>query len=182
MQQKQRKKLQQKWINLYSSCSFDGIFETKGITRIFWLLVVCAATVLAIALFLGNIVEFLDYSTSTSLEEVFHNKRVKFPTVTICNLNTVSRRKVQKNLFGLKESDIVTFYQNMHDGDMESNNETLQKVIDTFRRNNITGLGEIIKLYEYTIDEMLQDPHCWRLHQNHASSLTVNAPMMSFTK
>jgi len=171
MQQKERKKLQQKWTNLYS------IFETKGITRIFWLLVVFTATAMAIALFLGTIVDFRNYSTSTSLQEVFHNEQVKFPTVTICNLNAVSRRKVQKNLFGLKESDIVTFYQNMLDGDLASNNETVKKVIDTFRSNNITGLGQIIKLYEYTVAEM-----CWRLHQNHASSLTVNAQMMTSTK
>ena len=162
MQERDKKEIQKKWTNLYSSCSFDGfhyIFETQGLMKVFWILVVCAATALAIALFFGNIVEFLDYSTSTTLEEVLESEKVPFPTVTICNLNAVSRRKLEKNLFGLTESGIVAFYQELRDGKLDMSNKTIKAVIDTFQRNNITGPGEFMKLYEYTVDEMLLNPH-----------------------
>lgn len=156
-----RRKINEHWEQLYSSISFDGfhyIFEVKGFLRIFWLVVVLSAVVLGFFLFYGVMDEFLTYKITQSFEDV-KGTEVEFPTVTICNLNSLSKTKFFANTMGLTLPDVLDFYQEVKDGEFENNDPHDAVVVSTFRDNNITELHDILTLYEYTIDEMLKDDY-----------------------
>ena len=158
---KARKKIKQLWSDLYSGVSFDGfhyIFEVKGFLRLFWLVIVLAATFLGVFLFYGVMVEFLTYKVTQNSEEV-KGSRVEFPTVTICNLNSLSKSKFLRNTMGLTLDDVLDFYQEVKDGEFNANDAADVKVMNRLYEKNITELRDILTLYEYTMEEMLQDDH-----------------------
>eukprot|EP00111_Clytia_hemisphaerica_P018384 TCONS_00054352-protein len=158
--QKGRAKLRQKWKDLYSSCSFDGfhyIFDERGFLRIFWLIIVLAATALAIVLFYGVIEEYYDYTTSTTIEEILTNSQVEFPTVTICNFNAVSKKKIEKSSYNSTVEEIVEFYQSIKEGRFNKSNG--HKVLDELRANDgVNSFGAVLKHFENTFEELIEDP------------------------
>ena len=157
--QKGKAKLKAKWKDLYSSCSFDGfhyIFDERGFLRIFWLIIVLAATALAIVLSYGVIEDYYNYTTSTSIEEVLTNSQVEFPTVTICNLNAVSKKKIEKFSYNLTVDEITEFYQSIKEGHFNASKG--HKVLDELKANGVTSLGDVLKHFEYTFEELIEDP------------------------
>ncbi|XP_066923046.1 acid-sensing ion channel 5-like isoform X2 [Clytia hemisphaerica] len=156
--QKAKEKLKTKWKDLYSSCSFDGfhyIFDERGFLRIFWLLMVLGATALSIVLFYGVIEEYYNFKSHTSIEEVLSNDKVEFPTVTICNINAVSKRKIEKAGYNSSVEEIVSFYQDLREGHFNANKSN--KVLEELKANGLTKMGDLLKHFEYTFGEIMED-------------------------
>ena len=157
---KDRQQLREKWQELYSSCSFDGlhyIFIERGILRCFWLLVVMGAIALSVFLFYGVLLQFFTYSEILSFEEVLSSDKVEFPTVTICNLNAVSRSKIERKPFNMSVEAIVDFYQDVRNGVFNITRDGL--VLSQFRKEGVSNMEQIYRQYEYTMEEMLRDSH-----------------------
>ena len=155
-----RQQLKYRWQELYSSCSLDGlhyIFKEKGFFRFFWILVVLGAICLSVFLFYGVLQQFFTYSEITSFEEVLGNDKVDFPTVTICNLNAVSKKKIERNSYNLTLEKIVDFYQDIRNGGYNSTRDG--EILDYFQKKGVTSMQQIFTQYENTMSEMLRDPH-----------------------
>ena len=139
---------------MYTTCSFDGfhyIFEERGLLRFFWLSVILAAVILAILLFYNVMDQFFKHEVTTSLVSESSEEDLEFPTITICNLNSVWKKKLDKNTYNLTQEEIVNFYQDMRNGIF---NEENAKVLETFEANGITKLGDIAKLYEMKFTDL----------------------------
>lgn len=157
---KKRQQLKYRWQELWSSCSFDGfhyIFKEKGFLRFFWILVVLGAITLSVFLFYGVLEQFFTYSENTSFEEVLGNDKVDFPTVTICNLNAVSKKKIEANPYNMTLGQIVDFYQDIRTGVYDPDRDN--KILDIFRKQGVTSMHDIFKQYEFTMSEILNDEH-----------------------
>eukprot|EP00111_Clytia_hemisphaerica_P018317 TCONS_00054206-protein len=143
-----------KWKELYTTCSFDGfhyIFEERGFLRFFWVTVILSAVFLAILLFYNVMEQFFQHEVTTNLLRQSSEEDLHFPTITICNLNSVWKEKVEQNNYNLSTDEIVKFYQDMRNGLFNPDN---LKVLMTFEANGVHEFGDIVKLFELNMTDM----------------------------
>lgn len=153
--------IQEKWEKLYTSISLHGfryIFETTGITRILWTILFVGMVGFSVLLFYGNVSDFIHYKTTTLQEEIFNIEHLEFPTVTICNMNSVSAKKLnQANITSVTQQELLEFYQNLRQGDIdeEINGKRILQALKEER--NVSTWMEIVTMFELGIEEMMHD-------------------------
>ena len=70
---------------------YKYVFEKSGFRRLIWILLMIGSTTLSAILFYGTMKEYIKYNTVIVVGEDFSVTEADFPTVTICNINSVSR-------------------------------------------------------------------------------------------
>lgn len=171
-----------RWEDFCTTYSMHGvhfIFESKGIRRILWLLLLCGSFTLSIFLFEGTITDFLEYRTVSIREEIFGVELVEFPTVTICNLNSVSKQKIHK--LGLSDTDITELYKSFRNKTMNPNHTKTMTIMQQLYGRGIISPLSFAKHLELEIPDMMDDPVVIALSREPCSFRNTKCTDVNFT-
>ena len=152
----------EKWTEFYNDSTMHGLkaaFQPGSIfRRIFWKILLMGALLFSGYLFYGVLNQYLEYDFKVSKEIFFDLESLDFPRITICNMNSISKTKLQS--FGL---DIVstetwmTFYQQLRSNKLDISLPENQKILNEFYLRNMTTYHEILSSFELGKQEMLDD-------------------------
>ena len=168
-EQKPKKSIEEKWEDFCSETTMHGFraafFSKNRCQRIFWRFLLICATILAIVLFYGVIEAYKKYEFKVSKEINFSMDDINFPRITICNLNSLSKMKVEQLGFTDEVDDLVTFYHKMRNMTLDISDPETKRILNLFYAKGLNTTHEIISAFDLGKNEMLNDPFLSKLSQ-----------------
>ena len=143
------------WMSLTSIHGLKFAYGTTGIRRRIWLLLFFSSLGLSVLLVTMTVNEYLSYKATSALTHDFNVRKLDFPTVTICNLNALSKKKIHKH-----NSSVVDMMRHrilpLHDFNNLSHSENIEE--EKQYRNGNLSVAQTLRSYGFGINEMLNDP------------------------
>ena len=140
---------------------YKHVFEKSGFRRLIWILLMIGSTTLSAILFYGTIKEYIKYNTVIIVEENFSITEADFPTVTICNLNSIARNmnvNLPKNQS--KEefiSILVRAFPKISGVNINISDPDVISFFSHIEQLNITSMKEVITLLDVNMTVMQKD-------------------------
>ena len=143
------------WKDFYESVTLHGfhyIFDQKGWRKIGWLLIIIAASILSFYLFFGIIFDYREYKTLTIRTEDFNAGVAHFPTITICNFNSITKKGISKS----KYNEEVWKIYNEYRSNLKIKSFS-KKLSHAMSHLNATSIQALFKMFELQMEDMLND-------------------------
>jgi len=144
----------------YSSVTLHGfrfLFKGKNLVRRFiWFIITSSVFAFSLYLFAGLLADFLERKTNMANVKVYKEQQMDFPTITICPLNTQSKKKLQ-NLNGSYTKD--EFLDQILQLQYSEGPNLTQSQKDFFadvREAGISSHTEFLKSFKLTYDDMVE--------------------------
>ena len=152
----------EKWEEFYSDSTMHGFRAAFGsrsfFRRMIWRVLLLGALLFTGYLFYGVLNQYLQYDFKVSKQIHFDLENLNFPRVTICNMNSVSNKKLREFDLGIDSQLWLKFYHELRYGKLNVSSTKNQEILQKFYDRNITSYYEILSNFELGKKEMLDDP------------------------
>ena len=154
--------LSEKWKEFCDQTTIHGFraaFYSKNTgLKVFWRILLLLATALAGLLFYGVLMQYLQFEFKVSKEIDFNMDEVDFPRVTICNMNSLSNKKIKELGYPGDVDKLIEFYHQMRGKTLNVSSPETKRILGYFYAKNLNQTHDIISAFELGKKEMLDDP------------------------
>ena len=156
---KRRKQLINNFNENVTLHGYRYMFQEKGLRKIIWVIITGGALALSVVLFFDLFVNYLKFKSYSVIEKNYNKREADFPTVTLCNLNSVSKSKISKLPVNITAKEFVEFLQLMQRRTKQSGDVPLKmtRAMGHMKDANITSVKDMMSLYEIDLNDMLND-------------------------
>ncbi|XP_066936086.1 acid-sensing ion channel 5-like [Clytia hemisphaerica] len=159
--------LSEKWKEFCDETTIHGFraafFSRNTCLKVFWRILLILATLLAGFLFYGVLMQYLKYEFKVSKEIDFNMDEVNFPRVTICNINSLSQKKINELGYQGDVDELIDFYHQMRGKTLNVSSPDTKRILNYFYAKNLNKTHDIISAFELGKREMLDDPFMRRV-------------------
>lgn len=156
-----KKKTKGQWEEFYQEFTMHGFREAFDVSnsslfrRLFWRLLLLGMLGFTCFLFYGVLDQYLEYDFKVSKQIYFDLEKLDFPRVTICNMNTMSKKNLQRFNFQ-DEAGLIRFHRELKDGGLNTTSPKNKEILGRFYSHNLTTYHDILNVFELGKKDMLE--------------------------
>lgn len=150
-----RKLLLEDFVGGVTLHGFRFLFEGSVFRRFLWFLITFGTFIFSAVLSFAIVKDFLEFKTVTFTTTNYEVPTIYFPTITICPINYVSRKKIRNLPGNITATDFFhVFIQSSSGNGLNSSDPITNRTLETLYKRNVTSARKISELFQFDMSDI----------------------------